>query len=135
MVWINNGKASRGGGEPVRASRSFSPTSVSPILQAAFPLTLFDEITSSGSSVGSLPISGKTNPTCPSLILLPPFPHLLPQVFPSAPPPAFYAVLRLPFCPCFSSPCAPSEQAVMGVTGSSCGRAKMCFVVSSRVLL
>lgn len=73
MVWINNGKASRRGGEPVRASRSFSPTSVSPILQAAFPLTLFDEITSSGSSVGSLPISGKTNPTCPSLILLPPF--------------------------------------------------------------
>lgn len=130
MAWINNGKASHGGGEPVRASHSFGPTSVSPILQAAFPL--FDEITSSGSSVGSLPISGKTNPTCPSLILLPSFRtsclkffHLLHHLlFMQS-----YVCLSVPVF----LPCVPPLN--RGVTGSCCGRAKMCFVVSSRVLL
>lgn len=42
-----------------------------------------DEVTSSGSppSNGSLPLSWKTNPTCPSLILLPPFPTSSLKIF------------------------------------------------------
>lgn len=59
-----------------------------------------DEITSSGSPVsnGSLPIFWKANPTCPSLILLPPFPtsslkffHVLPHLI--------FLQSCLPFCP------------------------------------
>lgn len=65
----------------------------------------------------------------------PTFPHLFSHAFPSAPPPGFHVVLRLRFCPRLPLPCACSEQAVMGATGSSSGRARVCFVVSSRALL
>lgn len=66
----------------------------------------------------------KNKPHVPQSHPSPTFPHLFPQFFPSTPPPSFRALLCFPFCPCLSSPCAPSEQAVMGVMGSSCGRAE-----------
>lgn len=133
MVCINKHKVSHGGGEHVKASCSFSP--------------LLHLSHSSGCiSFCTFPPDNLLRFTCfqwqpayffenkphmprsyPSLM----FPHLFSHAFPTAPPPGFH-VLCPGFCPCLSLPCAPSEQAVTGVTGSTSGRV-LCGC--SRVLL
>lgn len=75
----------------------------------------------------------ENKPHMPKSYPSPMFPYFFSHAFPSAPPPGFHVVLHPCFCPRLSLPCAPSEQAVTGVTGSSSGRV-LCGQLSSAVV-